>query len=180
MRIISGKHKGFRFPKRNMPHARPTTDRAKESLFNILNQSYDLEEVMILDLYGGLGSMAFEFYSRGAQVTTVEVNRKSISYIIDIAKNLGADITIKQAKVLQFLKRETSRYDIIFADPPYNAGSEIQKLVTSISEGDYLKEAGLFILEHQSMTQVKHPAISEIREYGQSSFSFFKFADNDE
>lgn len=180
MRIISGKHKGFRFPSKNMPHARPTTDRAKESLFNILNQTYDLEEVKVLDLYGGLGSMAFEFSSRGAQVTTVDFNRKSIAYIINICKRLEADITIKQAKVLQFLKRESSKYDIIFADPPYNAGGEIQKLIALLAEGNYLNDNGVFILEHQSMTQVKHQAISEIREYGQSSFSFFKFVDNHE
>lgn len=180
MRIISGRHKGLRFPSRNMPHARPTTDRAKEALFNILNQTYYFEDSKVLDLYSGLGSMALEFCSRGAEVTTVEFNRKSISYIIDFSKKIGTELNIKQAKVLSYLGKESKKYDIIFADPPYNATVEIQKLIEVISQGEFLKPGGVFILEHQSMNQIKHSAIFETRDYGQSSFSFFNFVDNNE
>ncbi|MGB1038270.1 MAG: RsmD family RNA methyltransferase [Bacteroidia bacterium] len=181
MRIISGNHKGFRFPTKSMPHARPTTDRAKESLFNILNQSYFFEECKVLDLYSGLGSMAFEFCSRGCpEVTTVEFNRKSIGYLLDIVKKLEVNLVVKQSKVLKYLARNDEQYDIIFADPPYNANPEIHALIKKMEEGDYLREGGVFILEHQTMTQIKHPAIVETREYGQSTFSFFKFVEPNE
>jgi 16S rRNA (guanine966-N2)-methyltransferase len=89
MRIVSGEHKGFRFPQRNMPHARPTTDRAKEALFNILDQRYHYDELKVLDLYGGLGSIALEFCSRGVQnVTAVDASRKSVVYIKEVAEKL--------------------------------------------------------------------------------------------
>mgnify|MGYP001605136089 FL=1 len=181
MRIISGIHKGFRFPARNMPHARPTTDRAKEALFNILDQSYYFEEVAVLDLYSGMGSMALEFCSRGCtSITTVDFNKKSVSYIIELVNKLKLSLNVKQAKVLKFLEKETGQYDIIFADPPYNANAEIHELIKRISDGNYLKPGGVFILEHQTMTQVSHPLLVDSRNYGQSTFSFFNFANSNE
>ena len=164
-----------------MPHARPTTDRAKEALFNILYQTFDFEETKVLDLYGGMGSMALEFSSRGCpEVVTVDFNRKSVQYIKDVATKLEAAVKVKQSKVLPFLKRIEDTYDIIFADPPYDAGNEIQKLIAALSEGNYLNEGGVFILEHQSMTQIQHPQLVESRSYGQSTFSFFKFEESNE
>lgn len=180
MRIISGRFKGLRFPTRNMPHARPTTDRAKEALFNILNQQYYLEDCEVLDLYGGMGSMALEFVSRGAEVTTVDFNRKSIKYIADVANSFGAELKIRQAKVHSYLKKEDKQYDIIFADPPYNAGPEIQELIKVLENGNYLKKDGIFILEHQSMSSIEHQSIVDSRNYGQSSFSFFNFVTSNE
>lgn len=164
-----------------MPHARPTTDRAKEALFNILYQTFDFEETKVLDLYGGMGSMALEFSSRGCpEVVTVDFNRKSVQYIKDVATKLEAAVNVKQSKVLPFLKRMGNKYDIIFADPPYNAGPEIQELIETISSGNFLNSEGVFILEHQSMTQVQHPTLIESRSYGQSTFSFFKFEEINE
>ena len=178
MRIISGIHKGFRFPQKNMPHARPTTDRAKESLFNILDQKYYFEDIQVLDLYSGLGSMAFEFCSRGTtEITAVEWNAKSIGYIKEIIIKLGVKMVLKQNKVLKYLKKSEDSYDIIFADPPYNAVQEIKELIDLLASGQYLKPGGVFILEHQTMAAIQHPAIIEKREYGQSTFSFFKFED---
>ena len=182
MRIISGTHKGFRFPQRNMPHARPTTDRAKEALFNILDQRFYYEDIQVLDLYSGLGSVALEFCSRGAkQVTAIDFNRKSIAYIKDIAEKLRIDnLSIRQSKVSTYLKNNSEKFDVIFADPPYNATQEIQELIQIISQGDFLTSDGIFILEHQTMTQINHDALVESRNYGQSTFSFFKFVNTHE
>lgn len=176
MRIISGEHKGFRFPTRNMPHARPTTDRAKEALFNILDQTYYYEDCKVLDLYAGLGSISLEFCSRGClDVTSVDFNRKSIGYILELIKKLNLKLVLKQLKVLKFLEKDKEQYDIIFADPPYSATPEIHKLIESIASKNKLKEGGVFILEHETMTDFQHPNITEKRNYGQSTFSFFNF-----
>lgn len=178
MRIVSGDYKGFRFPQKAMPHARPTTDRAKEALFNILDQRYHYNELKVLDLYGGMGSIALEFCSRGVQdVTTVDSNRKSVSYIKEIAEKLNAPLEVLPSKVLPFLNKTEEKYDIIFADPPYNMGKEIGLLIDLLAERKPFAVGGIFILEHQSMTQITHPAITETREYGQSTFSFFNFVD---
>jgi 16S rRNA (guanine966-N2)-methyltransferase len=177
MRIISGYHKGFRFPKRAMPHARPTTDRAKEALFNILDQRIDYESVEVLDLYSGMGSIALEFISRGAShVTAIDHNRKSISYIQEIAQQLAVEnLTVHSSKVLSFLKKTDKSYPVIFADPPYHSTQEIRQLLDVLSVGNFLTLGGIFILEHQSMTPIHHPALIESRNYGQSTFSFFNF-----
>ncbi len=178
MRIVSGRHKGFRFPQKAMPHARPTTDRAKEALFNILEQRYHYNELKVLDLYGGMGSIALEFCSRGVQdVTSVDFNRKSVMYIKEIAKKLDTPLNVVASKVLPFLKKSDEKYDIIFADPPYNMGKEIGMLIDLLDEKRPFTDGGIFILEHQSMSQITHPAITETREYGQSTFSFFNFVD---
>ena len=175
MRIISGEHKGFQFPQKNMPHARPTTDRSKEALFNILDQHYYFEEIEVLDLYCGLGSIALEFSSRGSEVIGVDSSHKSIRYIQTIINQLNSSIQLKQASVLTFLKRCDAQFDIVFADPPYNASQEIQDLIAAMEEGNYLKPNGMFILEHQSAMPINHPNCFNSRKYGQSTFSFFKF-----
>jgi 16S rRNA (guanine966-N2)-methyltransferase len=181
MRIISGKHKGYRFPERNMPHARPTTDRAKEALFNILEQRYYLDDISILDLYTGLGSIALEFASRGCErVTTVDFNYKSVSYVLEIANKLEFPIVIKQAKVLKFLMQNTAQFDIVFADPPYQAGKEIQELIAFMENNKLLKPGGVFILEHVNSFPITSKALVEQRNYGQSTFSFFTFDQSNE
>lgn len=176
MRIISGKHKGFRFPQRNMPHARPTTDRAKEALFNVIDQYYYFEQISVLDLYAGLGSISFEFCSRGtSDVTSVDLNRRSVNYLRDVAKQLGCDIKVVMQKALPFLRSCERQYDIVFADPPYADVQELDKLITTLADREVLASGGVFILEHVSSYNVKHPACYESRKYGQSTFSFFKF-----
>jgi 16S rRNA (guanine966-N2)-methyltransferase len=176
MRVISGLHKGFRFPEKNMPHARPTTDRAKEALFNILDQSYYFEDIQVLDLYSGLGSIAVEFCSRGCtQVTAIDYHRKSIEYIKQLIDKLNLPLSLHQAKVLPYLKKCSEQYDIIFADPPYNDNTEIHALIECITDFNLLKRGGIFILEHQAMTAVKSDFLVDRRDYGQSTFSFFNF-----
>jgi 16S rRNA G966 N2-methylase RsmD len=126
--------------------------------------------------------VALEFCSRGAkQVTAIDFNRKSIAYIKDVADKLAVDnLLIKQSKVLSYLKNNTEKFDVIFADPPYNATREIQELIQVLSQGDFLTSDGIFILEHQTMTQINHDALVESRNYGQSTFSFFKFVNTHE
>ncbi len=175
MRIISGQYKGFQFPEKNMPHARPTTDRGKEALFNILDQHYYLDEIDVLDLYAGLGSVSLEFASRGSNVIAVDSSFKSIRYIKANADKLKCDIPLKQSAVLSFLNRCEAQFDIIFADPPYNATQEIQDLIKTVENGNFLKPNGVFVLEHQTAMPIKHAACYDSRKYGQSTFSFFKF-----
>ncbi len=176
MRIISGEHKGFRFPQRNMPHARPTTDRAKEALFNVLDQKYYFDQIEVLDLYTGLGSISLEFLSRGCKsVTAIESNYKSIRYISDLVKQLDLNLEIRQQKVLPFLKSCNQQFDILFADPPYQAQAEINELIKTIEQGDYLKPNGVFILEHITSYKINHSKCYDSRKYGQSTFSFFNF-----
>ncbi|NNJ56010.1 MAG: methyltransferase [Bacteroidia bacterium] len=175
MRIISGKYKGFQFPQKNMPHARPTTDRGKEALFNILDLHYYLDEIDVLDLYSGLGSIAMEFVSRGSNVIAVDSSFKSIRYIQANIQKLNCEIQLKQTAVLTFLKRCEASFDIVFADPPYNASQEIHDLLETITNGNFLKSGGVFILEHQTAMPIKHPSCYDSRKYGQSTFSFFKF-----
>ena len=159
-----------------MPHARPTTDRAKEALFNIIDQSYYFEDITVLDLYAGLGSISLEFASRGTQsITSVEFNRKSINYISEISKKLDLSLNLISQKVEKYLKYTEETFDVIFADPPYNNFSEIGNLIETITQGKFIKAGGIFILEHQTMTPIDHPKIFDKRNYGQSTFSFFKF-----
>lgn len=159
-----------------MPHARPTTDRAKEALFNILDQKYYFEDLKVLDLYSGLGSISFEFCSRGTtNITAVDLNRKSISYMSEIAQKLKVPLLLKQDKVLNYLAKDQNKYDLIFADPPYHDNTEIHALIHAISTGTYLQKGGIFILEHQAMTAVNSVYVTDTREYGQSIFSFFNF-----
>jgi 16S rRNA (guanine(966)-N(2))-methyltransferase RsmD len=176
MRIISGKHKGFRFPEKKMPHARPTTDRAKESLFSILNGRIDFEDLSVLDLYAGLGSVAFEFVSRGAEeVVAVDSSIKSVKYIQDIQSKLKSDVKIVQEKVLSFLKRNSNKFDLTFADPPYAAAQEIADLIQFFENEPDKRPSNALIIEHSTALQMDNPNITESRNYGQSTFSFFTF-----
>ncbi|RCH56126.1 16S rRNA (guanine(966)-N(2))-methyltransferase RsmD [Mucilaginibacter hurinus] len=175
MRIIGGTLRGLRLnPPTNLP-VRPTTDLAKEALFNILQNRVQLEGINVLDLFSGTGNISFEFASRGALlVTAVDRNQGGINYVNDTArKHKLENIKTFKADVFKYLEMETPTYDIIFADPPYdlNRIPEIPKLVF---EKSLLSPGGLLIVEHQSMQNLSnHPAYTEQRKYGHSSFSFF-------
>ncbi|MEO6499878.1 MAG: RsmD family RNA methyltransferase [Mucilaginibacter sp.] len=175
MRIIGGTLRGLRLnPPTNLP-VRPTTDLAKEALFNILQNQWELEDIHVLDLFSGTGNIAFEFASRGAAVVTaVDRNLGGINYIKDTArKHKLENIKTFKADVFKYIDMETDKYNIIFADPPYdlNRIPEIPKL---IFDKDLLVPGGLLIVEHQSMQNLgNHPAFVEYRKYGHSSFSFF-------
>lgn len=178
MRIISGKYKGFRFPSHSLHHTRPTTDRAKESLFNILQLQYDFEEISVLDLYSGTGNIAFEFISRGVQnLTSIELSYQSIQYIKKVASLLKADIHLVKGKVLKELGRLNQSYDVIFADPPYQS-PDYAFIVDAVLGSGILKAGGVFILEHPGSMKFNDTRLREQRSYGQSTFSFFTFESN--
>jgi 16S rRNA (guanine(966)-N(2))-methyltransferase RsmD len=176
MRIIGGKLKGLRLntPK-NLP-VRPTTDLAKEALFNILNNQLDYEGLTVLDLFSGTGNISLEFASRGAaQVVSVDRSIHCINYLKDTARQHKLeDIKTYKADVFKYLGMETETYDVIFADPPYDL-NRIPEIPKIVFDKQLLKVDGLLIVEHQSMQNLsQHPTFVEQRKYGHSSFSFFK------
>lgn len=176
MRIIGGSHSGLRLhPPANLP-VRPTTDMAKEALFNILHNKLNFEGIHALDLFAGTGNITFELASRGASaVMAVDIHFKCIRYINSTAKkmHLGAIRAIK-TDVLKFLLKSTDAFDLIFADPPYDL-PELPQLPQQIFQRQLLRQNGLLVLEHPSTRQIPtHPALIDTRRYGYSSFSFYQ------
>jgi 16S rRNA (guanine966-N2)-methyltransferase len=176
MRIIGGKLKGLRFyPPKNLP-VRPTTDLAKEALFNILQNLYDLNTLHILDLFSGTGNISIEFGSRGAEkIISVDKNFGCYNYIKQIALDQKLNqIKAVKADVFKFLNQETDQFDLIFADPPYDL-NRIPEIPHLVFERKLLTKNGMLIVEHQSMQDLSpHPNFKENRKYGYSSFSFFE------
>lgn len=176
MRIISGKYKGRHFKPSKSFKARPTTDFAKENLFNILANYIDFENLNVLDLFAGTGSIGFEFLSRGvSKVTSVERNIKHLQFLKKISKELEVNnIKIVKADVFRFLEKTQEKYDIIFADPPYQLDG-IEKLPGLIQQNNLLEQDGILIIEHSRQTQFNNlPSFSELRTYGNVNFSIFR------
>ncbi|MBS1523154.1 MAG: 16S rRNA (guanine(966)-N(2))-methyltransferase RsmD [Bacteroidetes bacterium] len=181
MRIIGGNLKGLRLnPPKNLP-VRPTTDLAKEALFNILQNQIDFENIKVLDLFAGTGNISFEFASReAAQVISVDRSIHCINYIKDTARQHRLEqIKTYKADVFKYLELETDQYDLIFADPPYDL-NRIPEIAKIVFEKNLLLPDGLLIIEHQSLQNLSnHPAFVEQRKYGHSSFSFFRNQSNE-
>lgn len=174
MRIISGKYKGRKFdPPNNIP-TRPTTDFAKEGLFNIIQNSYNFDNIRFLDLFGGTGSISYEFVSRGClDINTVERFPKCANFIKKTAEALEMPITVHQMDVFEFLKNISSKFDVIFAGPPY-ALDTIQNIPDMILEKQLLTKEGMFILEHNIHINFdNHINLYHVRKYGSTVFSFF-------
>lgn len=176
MRIIGGTLRGLRLnPPKNLPVC-PTTDLAKEALFNILQNQIEFDDINVLDLFCGTGNITYEFASRGAkQVTAVDRSIHCINYVKDTSRQHGLNnIKTFKADIFKYLQLETDQYDLIFADPPYDM-NHIPEIPKIIFEKNLLSPDGLLIVEHQSMQNLSnHPAFVEQRKYGHSSFSFFK------
>ncbi|MBQ5854217.1 MAG: RsmD family RNA methyltransferase [Alistipes sp.] len=176
MRIISGKFKGRAInPPKNL-RARPTTDFAKENLFNILTNLVEFDQCDILDLFAGTGSISYEFASRGAKsVTSVEINAVHHNFIRTTAKALGADnIFVVKANVFLYLRSCTKSFDIIFSDAPYDLEG-LEQVVSLVLDGDILKQDGIFIFEHSDKYNFEnHPLFWQSRSYGSVQFSLFK------
>lgn len=174
MRIIGGKLKGLRIQApQNLP-VRPTTDLAKEALFNILYNQFDFEAIRVLDLFSGTGNISLEFASRMVpEVVSVDRNRGCIQFLKSMAEKhqLNA-IKTYQADVFKYLEMETEAYDLIFADPPYDL-PQINLIPEKVFEKNLVKKSGYLIVEHPSMKKLNHPFFVEQRVYGSSSFSFF-------
>jgi 16S rRNA (guanine966-N2)-methyltransferase len=176
LRIISGKYKGRRINPPSNFTARPTTDYARESLFNILNNRIDFESVAVLDLFAGTGSISFEFASRGAPlVHLIEKDSRHMSFIRKTIEEMEfKNIKPIHIDVKAFLKTCRVKYDIVFADPPYNLSwlNSIPDLVTS---SGVINDDGIFILEHpKEISFAAHKLFFEHRNYGGVNFSFFR------
>lgn len=180
MRIIGGSLKGLRLnPPKNLP-VRPTTDLAKEALFNILLNQIEFDGIKMLDLFSGTGNISLEFASRGAaEVISVDRSIHCVNYLKDTARQHKLNqIKTYREDVFKYLNIETEQYDLIFADPPYDL-NRIPDLPKVIFEKNLLKPDGLLIVEHQSLQNLSsHPAFVEQRKYGHSSFSFFRHPNN--
>ena len=176
MRIIGGKYKGRIFRPNKMFKARPTTDVAKEGLFNILENRYYFSDKTVLDLFSGTGSIAYEFLSRGCRnATLVENNYIHYRFILDVLENLKVEnATTFKSDVFKFLKTCPQKFDFIFADPPFDL-NRFEEVPDTVLDSDVLAEGGLFILEHPREFQfLKHKYFKEIRNYGKVNFSFFE------
>ena len=178
VRIISGSYKGRRLhPPASLP-VRPTTDFAKEGLFNILNRMIDYEDVRVLDLFAGTGAISFEFYSRGVPaVTAVDIERHCVNFINETAGQFGMKgLNAVRANYLVFLRRSIERYDVIFADPPYDMPG-LAGLPALACASDVLNDGGLLVLEHSDRYSFKNdPNFLETRNYGRVHFTFFRKA----
>jgi len=175
MRIVGGKYKGRIFTPNKKFKARPTTDIAKEALFNILSNRFDFTNKNILDLFSGTGSIGYEFISRGAEnVTFVENHFPHVQFIRDVIQRLEINnARIIRKDVFKYLKRSKEKFDIIFCDPPFDM-HEINNIPDSVFKSGTLKDKGIFIIEHsKSHDFSKHPFFTEVRRYGKVNFSFF-------
>ena len=175
MRIIGGAFKGKRiqFPSKKWP-VRPTTDFAREALFNILDNKLDYELASTLDLFGGTGMHTLELASRGCRnITYVDRYKDSVAFMKTIIKEWNLPVTAVQADVFTFLKKSTGSWDYIFADPPYDMDG-LDELVVLITQGEIMKPDGFFVLEHIVTKKFEHlKGFRFSRTYGQSVFSFF-------
>lgn len=176
MRIITGKYRGRHF---EIPHtfkARPTTDFAKENIFNVLRGYIDFEDAMALDLFAGTGSISLELVSRGCnRVVSVEADRDHANFIRQCFQKLGEDKDILvRGDVFRFLKSNTQQFDFIFADPPY-ALPALPQVPDIVLGGNHLKEDGIFVFEHGKANDFSsHPRFIEHRHYGSVNFSLFR------
>ena len=174
MRIISGQFRGKKFsPPKNLP-IRPTTDYAKEGLFNILQNNFDFEECSFLDLYAGSGNISYEFASRGCtDIRSVDSNNNCIRYIQQMFTELKCAGRTTKADVFQFIKRCSTTYDLIYADPPY-ADTSVLTLPEIIFKNKLLKPNGWLIIEHDRKTKLSDLEwFLEERSYGDVHLSIF-------
>ncbi len=177
MRIVSGKYRGRRFSPPRFFKARPTTDFAKESLFNVLNNIVDIEGARVLDLFAGTGSISYEFMSRGAEhVCAVDINGRYLEYIKKNAEMIAGDeniISVRKANVFSFIEKQDLNYDIIFADPPYDL-KNISKIPQIIFENEKFNKKSVIILEHSKHTDLSdYEQFTTLKKYGKVNFSFF-------
>jgi 16S rRNA (guanine966-N2)-methyltransferase len=176
LRIIGGKFKGRRINPPSNFKARPTTDFAREGLFNILNNRVDFESLDVLDLFSGTGSVSYEFASRGALL--VHLVEKDMRHILGI-KKIIKELVLENVKpipidVRAYLKTCSVKYDVVFADPPYEL-AWLKELPDLVTQAGIIKEDGFFILEHpRDLSFAGHKLFFEHRNYGGVNFSFFK------
>ena len=176
MRIISGDLGGRRInPPAKMPYTRPTTDIAKEGLFNVLQNNLDFEELKTLDLFFGTGSISYELASRGVpDLTIVEKDNQMFSFIKKTSETLGLkNFKVIKSDVFRFIEQCTEKFDFIFAGPPY-ALQTIDDLPRLVCAKELLARKGWFILEHTPRNNYEaFPFFKSARNYGTTVFSIF-------
>lgn len=181
MRIISGEFKGRRLTAPKKLPVRPTTDMAKEALFNIINNTYYFDDISVLDLFSGTGNISYEFASRGTQdVTAVDENFGCIKFINETSDVFEMSINTVKSDVYKFLEQNNKTYDVIFADPPYDFTIEqFSKIPELVFNQNLLAENGVLIVEHSKYTKLdtlEYFNYSKI--YGGNCFSFFSKKDD--
>lgn len=177
MRIISGKYKGRRLQAPKKLPVRPTTDMAKESLFNIINNLYYFDDLTVLDLFSGTGNISYEFASRGTKtIYAVDENYNCIKYISKIDQELNLNISTFKSDVFKFLENTSIKSDIIFADPPYNfEENKFLEIADIVFSKNLLLNEGTLIIEHSKHTKLdQHPNFKFQKRYGGNVFSFFE------
>jgi 16S rRNA (guanine966-N2)-methyltransferase len=176
VRIIGGNFRGKKLTAPDSLAVRPTTDFAKTGLFNLVLNRYDLEDIKVLDLYSGTGSITYEFLSRGCSfIHAADRNRDCVAFIRQTLEKLRApsNVRVYQADALSFLQKDSNQYDLIFADPPFEE-EMAEKLLNTITEFKKLAPGGVFILEHKTGKNYSElQGFEESRKYGNVSFSFF-------
>ena len=178
MRIISGEYKNrkIHFTKLNI---RPTTDFAKESLFNLLNNNYDLNSIYVLDLFAGSGNISYEFISRGAkQTTAIDNNIKCIKFIEKTKHNLEMkNFNIIYSNTISYLKKDLKKYDVIFLDPPYTyTQTKYNQIIELILDKNMLNNYGSIIIEHSKFINFEiHKNFFQMKKYGKVHFTFLKY-----
>lgn len=175
MRVISGLYKRRRFEVPRTFKARPTTDFAKENLFNVLNNYLDFEGASALDLFAGTGSISIELVSRGCdKVIAIEKDPQHHAFICKVMNEVKTDKCIPiRGDVFKFMERCNEQFDFIFADPPY-ALKDLEQIPSLVFQYKLLKEDGLFVLEHGKDNHFEeNPHFLEHRSYGSVNFSFF-------
>lgn len=176
MRVVGGELRGRTFSPPKTFKARPTTDFAKEGLFNIIANHFSFDEMTVLDLFAGTGSIGIEFASRGAlKVDSVELNPIHHRFIREVAQRVGISaLAAIRGDAFVYLARCRGSYDVVFADPPYDM-EEIAKLPDLVIGHSLLKDGGWFILEHSSKYNFgSHQSFFNHRQYGSVNFSFFR------
>ena len=180
MRIISGKHKGIRISAPKKLPVRPTTDMAKEALFNIVNNNYYVDEIAVLDLFSGIGSISLEFASRGCEdITSVDMHYGCVKFLQDTVDKMDLNIHVIKSDVYKFLKNQTKKYHIIFADPPYDFSEEqFTSIYDLVIEHNLLSDNGMLIIEHAKQTDLSNlKNYKQTKKYGGNCFSFFELED---
>ena len=177
MRIISGFHRGKRILAPKKLPVRPTTDRSKEALFNILQHQFEWENTSALDLFSGTGSISYEFGSRGVkEIIAVDQNKMCKDFIRKTSERLELNIKAIKMDAIKYLSTISKSYNLIFADPPYHHKThQYISLIETIFVNNLLKKEGLLIIEHSSQKKLEsHPRFSQSRKYGSNVFSFFE------
>ncbi len=175
MRIISGSHRGLKLQAPAKLPVRPTTDMAKEALFNIIEQKVNIDEISVLDLFAGTGNISLEFSSRGVKdLTSIDRHADCVRFIQEMNTKLKFTSNLLRADVFKYLKTCVYKYDLIFADPPYDLPN-IPDIIRLVKENNLLNVGGFLIIEHASMQNLSsYKGYVESRKYGSSTFSFFE------